>query len=147
MKPPFNFPSQQSPSTSFQVHSALPGQMYQNPLIIYSTKSTSSDPNSDIDDEDDNGELPAQGLVAPWEILRRLADITTECTAKVKRLPTYLFNIFLTSLNVRKPMMVLNYLAGQGLPHQKDGPANEEKQFIALFKLLHFLMVNKFFYL
>jgi hypothetical protein len=147
MQPPSNFPSQQSPSTSSQVHSALPGQMYQNPLIIHSTESTSSDPNSDIDDEDDNGELPAQGLVAPWEILRCLADITTECTAKVKRLLTYLFNIFLTSLNVRKPMMVLNYLAGQGLPHQKDDPANEEKQFIAHFKLLHFLMVNKIFYL
>ena len=65
MQPLSNFSTQQSPTTSSQVHSALPGPMYQNLLIIHSTESTSSDLNSDIDDEDDNGELPVQGLVAP----------------------------------------------------------------------------------
>lgn len=43
----------------------------------------SSYPDSDIDDEDDNGELPAQGLLAPWEVLRRLADVVSERTTKV----------------------------------------------------------------
>ncbi|KAF8640547.1 hypothetical protein AX17_000209 [Amanita inopinata Kibby_2008] len=36
---------------------------------------------SDID-EDDNGELPAQGLVAPWEVLRGLADVASRRAAK-----------------------------------------------------------------
>ncbi len=37
---------------------------------------------SDID-EDDNGELPASGLLAPWEVLRGLADVAIERAAKV----------------------------------------------------------------
>ncbi|KAJ3734654.1 hypothetical protein DFJ43DRAFT_1060921 [Lentinula guzmanii] len=36
---------------------------------------------SDIDD-DESGELPASGLVAPWEVLRGLADVATERAAK-----------------------------------------------------------------
>lgn len=34
-------------------------------------------------DEEDNGELPASGLVAPWEVLRGLADVAIERAAKV----------------------------------------------------------------
>ncbi|KAF9020303.1 hypothetical protein BDZ89DRAFT_1138725 [Hymenopellis radicata] len=34
------------------------------------------------DGEDDNGELPASGLVAPWEVLRGLADVAIERAAK-----------------------------------------------------------------
>lgn len=37
---------------------------------------------SDVDD-DDSGELPASGLVAPWEVLRGLADVAIERAAKV----------------------------------------------------------------
>ncbi|KAF8745103.1 hypothetical protein AX14_010573 [Amanita brunnescens Koide BX004] len=33
-------------------------------------------------DEEDNGELPAQGLVAPWEVLRGLADVASRRAAK-----------------------------------------------------------------
>lgn len=39
---------------------------------------------SDLDDEE-NGELPASGLVAPWEVLRGLADVAIERAAKVSR--------------------------------------------------------------
>lgn len=42
---------------------------------------TSAD-SSDVED-DDNGELPAYGLVAPWEVLRGLADVAIERAAKV----------------------------------------------------------------
>ena len=42
---------------------------------------TSGD-SSEIED-DDNGELPASGLVAPWEVLRGLADVAIERAAKV----------------------------------------------------------------
>ncbi|KAF8167734.1 hypothetical protein B0H34DRAFT_682848 [Crassisporium funariophilum] len=45
-----------------------------------SSNVTSAD-SSDFDD-DDNGELPAQGLVAPWEVLRGLADVAIERAAK-----------------------------------------------------------------
>ncbi|KIM66353.1 hypothetical protein SCLCIDRAFT_1211595 [Scleroderma citrinum Foug A] len=41
-----------------------------------SSNVTSAD-SSDVDDED-NGELPASGLVAPWEVLRGLADVAIE---------------------------------------------------------------------
>jgi len=46
-----------------------------------SSNVTSAD-SSDLDDED-NGELPASGLVAPWEVLRGLADVAIERAAKV----------------------------------------------------------------
>lgn len=45
-----------------------------------SSNATSAD-STDI--EDDNGELPASGLVAPWEVLRSLADVAIERAAKV----------------------------------------------------------------
>ncbi|KIJ21916.1 hypothetical protein PAXINDRAFT_159912 [Paxillus involutus ATCC 200175] len=45
-----------------------------------SSNVTSAD-SSDVDDED-NGELPASGLVAPWEVLRGLADVAIERAAK-----------------------------------------------------------------
>ncbi|KAG1715985.1 hypothetical protein ID866_1150 [Astraeus odoratus] len=41
---------------------------------------TSAD-SSDVEEED-NGELPASGLVAPWEVLRGLADVAIERAAK-----------------------------------------------------------------
>jgi hypothetical protein len=34
------------------------------------------------DDEEDGGELPASGLVAPWEVLRGLADVAIQRAAK-----------------------------------------------------------------
>lgn len=37
------------------------------------------------DAEEDDGELPASGLVAPWEVLRGLADVAIERAAQVKR--------------------------------------------------------------
>ncbi|KAF9229106.1 hypothetical protein BS17DRAFT_771032 [Gyrodon lividus] len=45
-----------------------------------SSNVTSAD-SSDVEDED-NGELPASGLVAPWEVLRGLADVAIERAAK-----------------------------------------------------------------
>lgn len=46
-----------------------------------SSNVTSAD-SSDFDD-DDGGGLPASGLVAPWEVLRGLADVAIERAAKV----------------------------------------------------------------
>ncbi|KAH7885934.1 hypothetical protein F5I97DRAFT_1927803 [Phlebopus sp. FC_14] len=45
-----------------------------------SSNVTSAD-STDVEDED-NGELPASGLVAPWEVLRGLADVAIERAAK-----------------------------------------------------------------
>ncbi|KAH8991918.1 hypothetical protein EDB92DRAFT_1858931 [Lactarius akahatsu] len=47
------------------------------PLAI--SNATSAD-SSDVDE--DGGELPAQGLVAPWEVLRGLADVAIQRAAK-----------------------------------------------------------------
>lgn len=49
-----------------------------------SSNVTSSN-NSDIE-EDDNGELPLKGLVAPWEVLRDLADVAIQRAAQVRPL-------------------------------------------------------------
>ncbi|KAM6498448.1 hypothetical protein JOM56_006396, partial [Amanita muscaria] len=46
-----------------------------------SSSHLTSGESSDFDDED-NGELPAQGLVAPWEVLRGLADVASRRAAK-----------------------------------------------------------------
>ncbi|KAF9015547.1 hypothetical protein BDQ17DRAFT_1341258 [Cyathus striatus] len=45
------------------------------------TSNVTSADSSDIDD-DDSGELPASGLVAPWEVLRGLADVAIQRAAK-----------------------------------------------------------------
>ena len=37
------------------------------------------------DDDDDGGELPASGLMAPWEVLRGLADVAIQRAAKVSQ--------------------------------------------------------------
>ncbi|KAG6830299.1 hypothetical protein H0H92_001377 [Tricholoma furcatifolium] len=47
----------------------------------HATSNAVSANSSDLDDED-NGELPASGLVAPWEVLRGLADVAIERAAK-----------------------------------------------------------------
>lgn len=59
-----------------------------------SSNVTSAD-SSDLDDEED-GELPASGLVAPWEVLRGLADVAIERAAKACSLIP-LRSYFLTS--------------------------------------------------
>lgn len=46
------------------------------------SSNVTSTESSDIDD-DENGELPDSGLVAPWEVLRGLADVAIERAAKV----------------------------------------------------------------
>jgi len=42
---------------------------------------TSAD-SSDVE-EDENGDLPDHGLLAPWEVLRGLADVAVQQAAKV----------------------------------------------------------------
>jgi hypothetical protein len=46
-----------------------------------SSSNVTSANSSDIDD-DESGELPASGLVAPWEVLRGLADVASQRAAK-----------------------------------------------------------------
>ena len=50
------------------------------PYPLSSATSVASD-----DDDDDGGELPASGLVAPWEVLRGLADVAIQRAAKASR--------------------------------------------------------------
>jgi len=41
-------------------------------------QSTVTSADSSDNEDEDNGELPASGLVAPWEVLRGLADVAVE---------------------------------------------------------------------
>jgi hypothetical protein len=41
------------------------------------------------DEEEDGGELPASGLVAPWEVLRGLADVAIQRAEKVRQFGVY----------------------------------------------------------
>jgi hypothetical protein len=41
-------------------------------------QSTVTSADSSDNEDDDNGGLPASGLVAPWEVLRGLADVAVE---------------------------------------------------------------------
>ncbi|KAL4069755.1 hypothetical protein V8B97DRAFT_1969116 [Scleroderma yunnanense] len=49
--------------------------------VLPSSSNVTSVDSSDVE-EDDNGELPASGLVAPWEVLRGLADVAIERALK-----------------------------------------------------------------
>jgi hypothetical protein len=49
------------------------------------TSSTVTSADSSDFDDDDGGDLPVSGLVAPWEVLRGLADVAIERAAKVYR--------------------------------------------------------------
>lgn len=65
-----------------------------------SSTATSAD---STDAEEDDGELPASGLVAPWEVLRGLADVAIERAALVRRsragvLPEFCTNLVNPSL-------------------------------------------------
>lgn len=68
--------SQHSNVSSVRYHPATSGSKRAAP----SSNVTSAD---STDVEEDDGELPASGLVAPWEVLRGLADVAIERAAQV----------------------------------------------------------------
>jgi hypothetical protein len=55
--------------------------------------SSSASTSSDMEDED-QGELPASGLTAPWEVLKSLADVASERAQKASSTPLVLFRLF-----------------------------------------------------
>lgn len=67
-------------STRYNRHNDASGSKRPAP----SSSNTTSADSTDHEDEDDNGELPASGLVAPWEVLRGLADVAIQRAAKVR---------------------------------------------------------------
>lgn len=69
--------SQHSNVSSVRYHPPASGSKRAAP----SSNVTSAD-SSDV--EEDDGELPASGLVAPWEVLRGLADVAIERAAQVR---------------------------------------------------------------
>ena len=88
-------PGSQQSNLSVRYHPADNGQVPRQMLRHHSQSNASSSKrhappssnvtsadSSDLDDEE-NGELPASGLVAPWEVLRGLADVAIERAAKV----------------------------------------------------------------
>ncbi|KAG6887862.1 hypothetical protein C0995_012113 [Termitomyces sp. Mi166 len=91
--PPFSTISSMGPPTAQSNVSSLRYQASENQhphpmsrnqtssMKRHATSNAASTNSSDIDDED-NGELPASGLVAPWEVLRGLADVAIERAAK-----------------------------------------------------------------
>ncbi|KAG5729514.1 hypothetical protein E4T56_gene4612 [Termitomyces sp. T112] len=91
--PPFSSISSMGPPTAQSNVSSLRYQALENQhphpisrsqtsgMKRHATSNAASANSSDIDDED-NGELPASGLVAPWEVLRGLADVAIERAAK-----------------------------------------------------------------
>ena len=74
MGPPRSHPTNVS---SMRYHSAPSNSKRPAP----SSNVTSAD---STDAEEDDGELPASGLVAPWEVLRGLADVAIERAAQVR---------------------------------------------------------------
>ena len=69
----------QAPSNTHLQRQSLKHSGLKRPL---SSSHLTSGESSDFDDEE-NGELPAHGLVAPWEVLRGLADVASRRAAKV----------------------------------------------------------------
>ncbi|KAG6818076.1 hypothetical protein H0H87_009231 [Tephrocybe sp. NHM501043] len=91
--PPFSSISSMGPPAAHTNVSSLRYQAQENPHSHpvsrnqasgskrHATSTAASANSSDLEDED-NGELPASGLVAPWEVLRGLADVAIERAAK-----------------------------------------------------------------
>ncbi|KAG6885401.1 hypothetical protein C0993_002134 [Termitomyces sp. T159_Od127] len=95
--PPFSSISSMGPPTAQSNVSSLryqaPENQHLHPMLRnqtshqtsgmkrHATSNAASANSSDVDDED-NGELPASGLVAPWEVLRGLADVAIERAAR-----------------------------------------------------------------
>lgn len=61
---------------------ASPGHRSPKRKVAGGSSNVTSSNTSDVED-DDNGELPSKGLVAPWEVLRGLADVAAERAAQV----------------------------------------------------------------
>lgn len=93
-------PVQQSNVSSVRYQSSEPGFQRSSKHSSGSKRNAPSSSNvtsadsSDFDD-DDGGDLPVSGLVAPWEVLRGLADVAIERAAKVAK--SYHFPLHLTS--------------------------------------------------
>jgi hypothetical protein len=79
-----------------------------------SSNVTSAD-SSDLDEED-NGELPASGLVAPWEVLRGLADVAIERAAKVDSYYYVFYGICCLTIKIRKTATEVNHIVAHGHP-------------------------------
>lgn len=80
-------PSQQSNVSSVRYQSSDPNYprssgKYQSGSKRQASSNVTSADSSDVED-DDNGELPSHGLVAPWEVLRGLADVAIDRASKV----------------------------------------------------------------
>jgi hypothetical protein len=73
-----------------------PGESSSGLKRAVSASNAPSAESSDIEEED-NGELPASGLVAPWEVLRGLADVAVQRASKVPN-PLYQLSILLTPI-------------------------------------------------
>lgn len=73
---------QQQQQQQLHSHPHAPGvsSSLKRPISISAVTSADS---SDVDEEDD-GELPREGMVAPWEVLRGLADVAIERAKKVR---------------------------------------------------------------
>ncbi|KAJ3483300.1 hypothetical protein NLJ89_g12074 [Agrocybe chaxingu] len=83
-----------------------------------SSNVTSAD-SSDIEEDDDG--LPATGLVAPWEVLRGLADVAIERASKAGLLLPYAPSS-LTLLNRTETEMGVNLTVEQGHHRPSDNP-------------------------
>ncbi|KAF9527784.1 hypothetical protein CPB83DRAFT_767806 [Crepidotus variabilis] len=90
--PPFSSIIPPPPSNVSSVRYQPGDQSHARPANAYQSSSskrqapsaiTSAD-SSDVED-DENGELPASGLLAPWEVLRGLADVALERAITVGR--------------------------------------------------------------
>lgn len=83
---PLPQPNNTLPSVRYQPgnqnFSKLPNKYAATATKRQASSNVASADSSDIDEEE-NGELPASGLVAPWEVLRGLADVAIERATKV----------------------------------------------------------------
>lgn len=77
-----------SGDTSPRQHAAKAGSMHnsgrRSPKRKAAGSSNVTSTNTSDYEDEDNGELPSKGLVAPWEVLRGLAEVAAERAAHVR---------------------------------------------------------------
>ena len=74
------------------------------------------------DDEEDGGELPASGLVAPWEVLRGLADVAIQRAAKASQCKSSISFISLPCRYCRRMARLVSHKVVRGRLLPIPGP-------------------------
>jgi hypothetical protein len=87
-------------------------------VSVTTSNSNSASADSSDNEREDDGELPTEGMVRPWEVLRSLADVAVQQDRIVRHLLVRTFARVLTVMRRRRSPTALRP-AGRARPHPR----------------------------